>query len=197
MVGVSENPRDHSVLARVSIVNFHGVQLYDSFVQPKEKVTDWRTVVSGITPGLMENARSLKEVQSHVAKIMNGRILVGHTLRKDLGVLMLSHPKRDVRDTSQYKPFREVAGGNTPALKLLASEILGIDIQGGAHSSVEDARVCMALYQMHKDGFESEHGKRWPPRTIQAKEEDGEEGLEKNGEGEVKKKRKNRKKSKK
>jgi len=43
-----------SVLARVSVVNFHGAVLYDQIVQPTEKVTDWRTRYSGITPGLMK-----------------------------------------------------------------------------------------------------------------------------------------------
>ncbi|KAH9640133.1 hypothetical protein HF086_002793 [Spodoptera exigua] len=35
---------------------------------------------------------------------------------------------------------------STPSLKRLAKEILGIDIQSGEHSSVEDARAAMQLY---------------------------------------------------
>ena len=37
-----------SLLARVSIVNSHGHVLYDTFVKPKERVTDYRTFVSGV-----------------------------------------------------------------------------------------------------------------------------------------------------
>jgi hypothetical protein len=37
-----------SVLARVSIVDYHGNVIIDSFVAPQEKVTDLRTWVSGI-----------------------------------------------------------------------------------------------------------------------------------------------------
>ena len=37
-------------LARVSIVNYHGHVLYDKYVRPEGKVTDFRTWVSGITP---------------------------------------------------------------------------------------------------------------------------------------------------
>ena len=37
-----------STLARVSIVNYHGVTVLDRFVRPREKVTDYRTWVSGV-----------------------------------------------------------------------------------------------------------------------------------------------------
>jgi RNA exonuclease 4 len=48
MVGVGPGGID-SALARVSIVNYHGVVLLDKYVKPGEKVTDLRTKVSGIT----------------------------------------------------------------------------------------------------------------------------------------------------
>ncbi|MCJ1257793.1 3'-5' exonuclease [Lignoscripta atroalba] len=161
MVGVGPNPDMDSALARVSVVNYHGQQLYDSFVLPKEAVTDFRTAVSGITPQLLRSARSLEVVQTHVAELLNGKILVGHAIRNDLDALMLGHPKRDIRDTSRYPGFRQLAGGKTPSLKRLAKEVLGVDIQGGEHSSVEDARATMLLFRREKDGFEKEHSKRW------------------------------------
>ena len=37
-----------SALARVSIVNYHGHILLDSFVAPRERVSDCRTWVSGV-----------------------------------------------------------------------------------------------------------------------------------------------------
>jgi RNA exonuclease 4 len=170
MVGVGPNPDHDSALARVSIVNFNGEQVYDSFVRPKEMVTDWRTHVSGILPRHMAEARTLEQVQKEVAEIIDGRILVGHALRNDLDALLLSHPKRDIRDTSKYPPYRKVAGGGSPRLKVLASEFLGLDIQGGAHSSVEDAKATMLLYRRDKDGFEREHAKKWPVRVVVEKE---------------------------
>lgn len=161
MVGVGRDPSNDSALARVSIVNYHGHQLYDSFVLPKEQITDYRTHVSGITPVLLRTARSLEVVQADVAKLLDGKILVGHAVRNDLDALMLGHPKRDIRDTSRYTTFRQLAGGKTPSLKKLAKEVLGVDIQGGEHSSVEDARATMLLFRREKDGFEREHLKRW------------------------------------
>lgn len=161
MVGVGPDPQNSSMLARVSMVNFHGAQVYDSFVAPKEAVTDYRTFVSGITAELLQGARSFEQVQADVAGLMEGRVLVGHAVRHDLDALMLGHPKRDVRDTSRYKPFREYANGRTPGLKRLAKELLGIEIQAGEHSSIEDARATMMLYKREKAGFEREHVRRW------------------------------------
>ena len=165
MVGVGPNPKNDSALARVSIVNYHGHQLYDSFVLPKEQVTDYRTNVSGITPALLRTARFLEAVQADVAKLLDGNVLVGHAVRHDLDALMLGHPKRDIRDTSRYPAFRHLAGGKTPSLKKLAKEILGVDIQGGEHSSVEDARAAMLLFRREKDGFDREHLKSWGSGT--------------------------------
>lgn len=168
MVGVGPDPANDSALARVSIVNFHGHQLYDSFVLPKEPVTDFRTFISGITPQLLRSARPLETVQADVAKLLEGRILVGHAVRHDLDALFLGHPKRDIRDTSKYSPFRKYSTGRTPGLKRLAKEALGLDIQRREHSSVEDARATMLLYRKEKGGFEAEHAQKWAPHKAQS-----------------------------
>ncbi|KAJ5874409.1 RNA exonuclease 4 [Penicillium soppii] len=189
MVGVGPNPDNDSALARVSVVNFNGDQIYDSYVRPKEMVTDWRTHVSGIAPKHMVEARTLEHVQKEIAEIMSGRILVGHAVSNDLDALLLSHPKRDIRDTSKHPPYRKIAGGGSPRLKMLAEEFLGLKIQDGAHSSVEDARATMALYRREKDAFEREHLKKWPARMIADTREKGEGGEKKK----KKKKKTNRK----
>ena len=161
MVGVGPAPDTDSALARISIVNYHGHQLYDSFVQTKEAVTDYRTFVSGITPQLLRSARTFEAVQADVAKLIDGKILVGHAIKNDLQALLLSHPKRDIRDTSRHPAFRRLAGGKTPSLKKLAREVLGVGIQGGEHSSIEDARATMLLFRREKEGFEKEHMKKF------------------------------------
>lgn len=161
MVGVGGD-EDRSVLARVSIVNFHGTQVYDSFVRPKEFVTDWRTHVSGVSPKNMETARSLEEVQADVAILLKDRVVVGHAIKNDLEALMLGHPKKDIRDTSRFSGFRKYSAGKTPSLKKLAKEILGVEIQEGEHSSIEDARATMLLFRRHKSAFDVEHANRFP-----------------------------------
>jgi RNA exonuclease 4 len=153
MVGVGPEGSE-SILARVSIVNWHGAVLLDTFVQPKEKVTDYRTWVSGVRPSDLQDAPSFEKVQADVAKLIKGRILIGHAIHNDLKALLLSHPKPLLRDTAQNKQCRELAKTKHPSLKKLVALKLGIDIQkqGNEHSSVEDARATMALYRtLHAD----------------------------------------------
>lgn len=56
MVGVGDEGIE-SALARVSIVNQHGHCVYDKFVDPGEKVTDYRTQFSGIRPHNLVNGK--------------------------------------------------------------------------------------------------------------------------------------------
>lgn len=178
MVGTGPSGSD-SVLARCSLVDFHGNQIYDSFVKPTAFVTDWRTHVSGISKKNMAFARSFASVQATVAALLKGRILVGHDVKHDLEVLGLEHPHRDIRDTAKYSGFRKYGHGPKPSLKVLAKEVLGVEIQQGQHSSVEDARVAMLLFRKEKSGFDMENTNRY-------EEKEG-EGKGKNGGGKKKK----------
>lgn len=118
MVGIGNEGKE-SALARVSIVNQHGECIYDKFVLPGEEVTDYRTSFSGIRPHNLKNgiiviigenkafiqlnilAIQLGIVCHEVAEILKGRILIGHGLNHDLEVLMIKHPKSNIRDTSR------------------------------------------------------------------------------------------------
>ena len=65
--------------------------------------------------------------------------------------LMLSHPRRATRDTARFPLLmRATAPGRRPkprALRILAAEHLGLAIQCGEHSPVDDARASLYLYQ--------------------------------------------------
>ncbi|EXJ75283.1 uncharacterized protein A1O5_01979 [Cladophialophora psammophila CBS 110553] len=190
MVGVGPNPERESALARVSIVNYNGDQIYDSYVLPLETVTDYRTHISGISHNHMKTARRFKEVQVEVAKILKDRVIVGHAIRHDLEALMISHPQRDVRDTARHPSYRKIAGGGSPRLKILASELLGFEIQQSEHSSVEDAQACMLLFRKDKAAFEREHSKRWPAQPPPERNQDAEDQTKPRKHKKKKKKRK-------
>ncbi|XP_074319322.1 uncharacterized protein LOC141656357 [Silene latifolia] len=151
MVGVSSQG-NKSALGRVTLVNKWGNVLYDEFVRPIERVVDFRTEVSGIRPRDLKKAKDFPTVQTKVAELIKGRILVGHALRNDLKALLLSHPKKDTRDTSEYQPFLKES--HRKALRHLATEFLGVSIQSGEHCPIEDARAAMLLYQRHKKEWE-------------------------------------------
>ncbi|KAI9725215.1 MAG: 3'-5' exonuclease [Chrysothrix sp. TS-e1954] len=180
----THDPKEHSVLARVSIVDYDLKTLYDAYViqPPSVRVSDYRTQWSGITANHLrpENRatrpKSFDVVQKEVEAHIKGRTLVGHALRGDLGVLGLNYPKIMIRDTSTHSPFRAMAAGwdgvsltrrnggqgkggiagRTPSLKRLTKSLLGWDIQDGqeGHNSIEDAQAAMALYKLKRADFE-------------------------------------------
>ena len=179
MVGCGPEGRE-SILARVSAVDFHGRQVYDSLVRPRagDRVTDFRTRFTGLT-GMRDfaRAREFDVVQADVIKLLSGndngngngnggskgRILVGHDIRHDLAALELAGwlPGDRVRDTARSAVYKGYGHGRKPALRVLAREVLGVEIQGGAHSSLEDARVAMLLFRRRKPEFDVEHAAKY------------------------------------
>nr|XP_012300573.1 RNA exonuclease 4 [Aotus nancymaae] len=154
MVGVGPKGEE-SVAARVSIVNQYGKCVYDKYVKPTEPVTDYRTAVSGIRPENLKQGEELEVVQKEVAEMLKGRVLVGHALHNDLKVLFLDHPKKKIRDTQKYKPFKSQVKSGRPSLRLLSEKILGIRIQQAEHCSIQDAQAAMRLYITVKKEWES------------------------------------------
>ncbi|NXA03183.1 REXO4 exonuclease, partial [Sapayoa aenigma] len=154
MVGVGPKGED-SIVARVSIVNQFGKCIYDKYVKPTEKVTDYRTAVSGIRPQNINTGEDFKTVQKEVADILKGRILVGHALRNDLKVLFLDHPQKKIRDTQRYKPFKQRVKSSRPSLKLLCETLLNVQVQTSEHCSIQDAQAAMRLYTLEKKKWEA------------------------------------------
>ncbi|KAG5984079.1 hypothetical protein E4U55_006111 [Claviceps digitariae] len=171
MVGIGPGGHE-SALARVSLVDFHGRQVYDSYVKPTERVTDWRSHVSGVSPKEMRFARDFLEVQKDVSSIIRGRILIGHDIKHDLEALKLSHPPKDIRDTAKHPAFRKFGNGRKPALRNLARELLVVDIQEDSHSSTEDARATMLLFRKDKPNFDIEHANRYRPTITTDRRKD-------------------------
>ncbi|KAL7536160.1 hypothetical protein ACHAXR_008110, partial [Thalassiosira sp. AJA248-18] len=169
MVGIGPDGKK-SALARASAVDWDGNILLDTFVRVPERVTDFRTHVSGVRPkniGITnETAMDHEECRTRIGQLLsqpNNKILVGHALKNDLSALMLTHPKSDIRDTARYKPLMRSSGrsgGKLRPRKLrdLVYEHVGLRIQveGEAHCSVDDARASMELFKVVRGGWEKE-----------------------------------------
>lgn len=167
MVGVGLEGSESS-LARVSIVNFRGAIVLDTFVRQRERVVDYRTQWSGVRRAdLGKEAISFDEIQKTVADLIKGRILVGHAVYNDLKVLLLSHPSLELRDTQSLAYKHKLVKSRRPALRFLVRQELGIAIQEGEHDSVTDARATMALFRLHKKQWESKF--KLPPTPMKTK----------------------------
>lgn len=91
MVGCGPQGRE-SALARVSIVNYHGHIVLDTFVSPRETVTDYRTWISGIRRQDLQGAPDFRDIQAQVSKLVEGRTIVGHAIENDMKVCPLDCP---------------------------------------------------------------------------------------------------------
>lgn len=59
---------------------------YDKHVTPNERVTDFRTFVSGVKANHLKGGLRLRQCQEEVVAILKDRVLVGHALSNDLKV---------------------------------------------------------------------------------------------------------------
>lgn len=100
---------NQSMLARVTIVNVDGKVVLDEYVKPTGKVTDYRSCYSGIKKSHLENGSDFFTVRNKVLSLINGCILVGHSLHFDLDALNIYHPQCNRRDLAEFENFKRVS----------------------------------------------------------------------------------------
>ncbi|KAJ0419434.1 ribonuclease H-like domain-containing protein [Aspergillus carlsbadensis] len=145
MVGVGPKG-NQDALAFLSAVDFFtGEVLINNYVQPTEKIKQWRSRVSSVTPpGLAAAVASgqaifgweaaRKALWEHVDA---NTVLIGHSLDNDLRVLRILHFK--VVDSAiltgelVFDPAPDARLRRSWALKTLAKALLNRDIQVGKH----------------------------------------------------------------
>ncbi|KAJ7587415.1 ribonuclease H-like domain-containing protein [Mycena floridula] len=159
-----------SMLARVAIVNYQGQTVLDTYVVPTMKVTDYPTATTGIQLSHLtgNNAIQFSVVQEHVANLLKGNILVGHSLWNDLSVLGIAHPAVDTRDIGLYQPFRNTLRSPNHIISLwtLARQLIDLCFYLDSHlihCQLENARTILDLYRTQQQDWETviAHG-TWP-----------------------------------
>lgn len=177
------------VLGRVSVVDYEGATIFDTFVCYPEPIiitnTDERYSGIGFNDIDPQNgAQPFAEVQAHLVDLLRDRIVIGHDIEKDLKVISMNLPSHilrlqrvprlldpvvfdiTVRDTQKFSRYRQYANPGAhqgPTLKNLSLEVLGRRIKQGRVSSVEDAIATMEVYRNAEAEIDQEQGghNRW------------------------------------
>lgn len=150
-------------LARTSIIRGggmdEGVPFIDDYITIKEKVVDYLTSYSGITPEDLDpqtahqrghNLVPLKIAYKKIWILLNlGCKFLGHGLKQDFRVINIHVPKSQVIDTSDIFFIKERL--RKLSLQFLAHTLLKEDIQQETHDSIEDARTALRLYRKYQE----------------------------------------------
>jgi len=139
-------------LARCSIVNYNGHVLFDKLIKPTGKVTNYLTWVSGVSYEKLRGCCNYSFYKKEISEILNDKLVVGHSLKNDFTALGYTPNEKTVRDLAHFKPLNEK--GKVLSLKKQTEKHLVMDIQGGEHDSVEDARASMELYKKFEKEWE-------------------------------------------
>lgn len=177
------------VLGRVSVVNYDGETIFDTFVCYPDivNITNTNKEHSGIDWTDIDSANGAQlfpEVQTHLLNLLRDRIVIGHDIEKDVkeismdlhfhilklqGLPRVLTPvtfaitKRDTQNFSGYRQYASHDGAHQgPNLKNLALKVLGRGIKQGRVSSVEDAIATMEVYRKAEVDIDQEQGKSVP-----------------------------------
>lgn len=151
---------DRKGLARVSVCRgegeMAGIPFIDDYIAVTEKVVDYLTEWSGISPGDLNRETSpyapvsLKHAYKKLWLLLNlGCVFVGHSLANDFRTINIHVPKHQVVDTSNlfFKPdFKRKLN-----LKFLAWCVLKEKIQENTHDSIEDAVTAWKLWRKYEE----------------------------------------------
>ncbi|KAI0005440.1 hypothetical protein BJV74DRAFT_804377 [Russula compacta] len=137
------------LLARVSLADYRGNVVLDTFVRPIHQVTNYRTAETGLVAAHLTNAPMFREVQHRVIALIRDKVIVGHNLWQFLSVLYISHPTINTRDVAAFVPFHRglECGGATPPLNVLVHRLMGRSMGLGYEHPLENARAALDLYR--------------------------------------------------
>lgn len=135
--------------AEVCLLAENGSVLLNSYICPDIHAApsgaDW---IGGVTVKQFTNAPAPKVIQQQLTTLLEGSLLIGHGLSKDLSSLRLHHPKAMQKDLIRYRKFQS-SNGQARKLKAISQKFLNHSIQAGNHTAREDAFAALQLYLQH------------------------------------------------
>ncbi|KAJ7125658.1 hypothetical protein C8R43DRAFT_1029835 [Mycena crocata] len=131
----------------------------NQFVRPTMEISDYRVASTGIHQWQLfsKDAKLFTSVQQEVARLIRGKIIVGHSIWNDLSVLGIPHPAVHTRDVALYQPFRNALRlpHSIIGLQTLLWQLMHRRCQEGLIDPSENARAALDLYRSDASQWET------------------------------------------
>jgi hypothetical protein len=158
--------KDKRGVGRISVVNASLELVYDTFVYyaDRDHRPDPQHLKMGITYEDIKPVNGAQRYQDVIDTLKaifdQSGVLVAHDFLSDSRMLDdLDFSAYDVKDTQHVSEYRELNDWNPPALVMLASNVLGRNLdRTDGHSSIDDARVTMELWLIHAEALREARG---------------------------------------
>ncbi|KAJ3536204.1 hypothetical protein NMY22_g6138 [Coprinellus aureogranulatus] len=138
--------RSIPMVARVTLTDYSGYTILDTYVRPTYQVTDYRSSSTGLNHAHLQAAPSFSQVQDAVARSIHGNIIVGHRIWDFLSAVDLTHPAINTRDMALYRPLRKRLKSKCIVdLPTLMSWFLAKEIGGGYENSRQSPRQWSSI----------------------------------------------------
>ncbi|KAF8971517.1 hypothetical protein BDZ97DRAFT_2033184 [Flammula alnicola] len=143
------------MVARVSLIDYRGHIMLDTYVRPTHPVEDYRTSETGLRYLHLCEAPFFVDVQQKVAALIRNKILVGHRIWNFLSVLGLSHSALHTRDLALFRPLRKrLKSHSVVELSTLVRIFMGRNLGFEHEDSLEFSRAAMDLFRSCEEVFE-------------------------------------------
>uniref|UniRef100_A0A1B6DAF0 Exonuclease domain-containing protein n=1 Tax=Clastoptera arizonana TaxID=38151 RepID=A0A1B6DAF0_9HEMI len=144
----------YQMLARVTVVDVEGDQVYDQFVKPYSEIVDYRTNETGIHPQQLLHGEEYFKVMEDVIKVISSKIIVGEQLSKCFKLLRHKVDWWLLRDISLFSPFKRL-NNHYLNLKEICQKYLNLQLMNES-DPLEKARAVMQIYNKFKHLWEVE-----------------------------------------
>ena len=139
----------------------NGKVIYDNYylINPEEVFSDFNITIHHITPDMVKDARTFKDVWEEIKDVIDGEIIVCHNAMFDIGVLKACLEKYNLEFPTisigcTLKVSRIAYKGILPSCKLnVISNHLGIE--HNHHNASSDAMVCYYLLERVKRMYQA------------------------------------------
>ena len=137
--------RAKNEVAQVAIIDVNGRTLLEQFVKNKDPISDCMTCISGVRASDLVDADSCEAAAEAVEETINGKILVGHSLKGDLKQLGLEETKKAILWDIAELPFLQRPDGTKTSLGHQFFALTGLNVQANAHNPLADAAATLTV----------------------------------------------------